>query len=736
MLTWFAILMDAKHWLFAMCAGLVSILIVTRQKKSALVGFLLGLIMSGIRFQLQHSIELEIDTSTSAELVFEITSDPQEVSERFAGLLEFKRDLYVYADAKLNRKSLPVALTIDNFDDDLKKALPSTIWRCRMKLQTAEMNRRYVAYATCIDKPKKVLAPTRLQSMAGIFRNSLQELTYKRNDSDGAALLPGLVVGDNQAQSDDIVQSLRVSGLGHLTAVSGANVAILLLFVQFLLQRTQLSDKWRFLILLIVLVAFVVVARPSPSVVRAAFMAAITLLYWIKGFQKLSESILFLAVSALLLVDPWLAISWGFALSVSATLGLILLPRAWGIDSDSATYMKLGITAFAASLATAPLLLAMGSPVTFATIPANVLAEFLIAPATVLGLIAPLVNFIPGLGWLAHILANLAIGCASVIVLVAEMFSNSIFAISVFSIKGLLLTLVIAAGVKFRRNYKRLLMLALVAVLLLISTNRMESRWRIPDWEIAVCDIGQGDATLIRTSENSVIVVDAGPDASLMRKCLSDFAINKVDLFVASHFHADHVGGIRGLIDIAKPSRVITAALVAPNSGVGLVDRAIFPLIREVANVGMNGSFNKSNYQVFWQVLAPVDVPNFVDDSNGSLINNNSVVLLVTTNHHQVLLTGDIEIDGQNNLMQSLSSPEVDLVKVPHHGSAYQAPEFASWISAQLAWISVSADNDYGHPNPTTIGMYQAAGSIVLSTKDCGHISIGASGFSTSQPCV
>lgn len=735
-LTCFAIATNSKQWIFILCTLIIAILISSKQRKYLIFGFLLGLILTGIRYQWLHSEESHLLQTPVSDFVFQITSDPQEIGERFAGSLEFERDLYLYADVSAQGASIPVALTIDNFDDELKTALPSSVWRCKMKMKEAQNTRRYLAYATCLDSPQKVSAETRLQSLAGIFRNALQDLTYKRIKSDGAALLPGLVVGDNQAQSDELIQSLRISGLGHLTAVSGANVAILLLFVQFLLQQTQLSDKWRFLVLLLVLISFVVVARPSPSVVRAAAMAAITLLYWIKGFQKLSESILFLAVATLLVIDPWLAISWGFALSVSATLGLILLPRLWGIDSNSPTYLKLGSTALAASLATTPLLLAMGSPVTFATIPANILAEFLIAPATVLGLLAPLIKLVPALDWFAEIVANLAIGCAAVIVEIARFFSNSIFATSVYSLKGFVLILVIVASIKFRRDYKKLSLLMVVGLLIIFSTNRLESRWRISDWEIAICDIGQGDATLIRTGDHSAIVVDAGPDISLMRQCLLDFEINFVDLFVASHFHADHVAGLRGLIDVARPQRVITASLFAPESGAKLLDSEIYPSLREVAQVGMSGSFARSDYEVSWQVIAPTEIPNIVEDSNGSLINNNSVVLLVTTKHHRVLLTGDIEIDGQERLMHSISNPKVDLVKVPHHGSAYQSPDFAKWVSATIAWISVGAENDYGHPNPTTIGMYQVAGSIVLPTSRCGHIAIGASSFSTTRSCV
>jgi competence protein ComEC len=587
-----------------------------------------------------------------------------------------------------------------------------------------------------LDEPQEIQAATNIQNVAGVFRKSLSSLTYENNPSDAAALLPGLVVGDNSAQSDALVNNLRISGLGHLTAVSGANVAILLLFVQFVLRRTNLSDKWRFAILILVLIAFVIVARPSASVVRAAMMASITLVYWIKGMQKLSEGILFLAVIVLILVDPWLSLSWGLALSAAATLGLIVLPRFWGVDEKSGLLLKLTSTALAASLATMPILFLMGSPITFATLPANILAEILIGPATILGLTAPLINLLPGLGVFASILANLAVGVAALIVGIATYFSHSVFAIPVISVKGFLLISLLLLGFKFRKQKHLAILLAGTIVITFFAADRISSRWQIEDWEIAVCDIGQGDATLIRTAEHSAMLVDAGPDSEAMKECLELYKVENIDLFVASHFHADHVAGIFALSGNLKPKRVITAVLNAPNSGVDLVEKMVAPVKRENGYLGMSGSFNDSNYQVTWQVLAPTNPVIETSDDDGSQINNNSVVLQVNTNHHRVLLTGDIEVDGQNNLMNSIGQLDVDLVKVPHHGSAYQSPGFAKWTSASLAWISVGEGNSYGHPNANTILMYQSAGSKVLTTLECGYLSFGRDAFSSSRGCV
>lgn len=732
----FSIVSDSRPWMALIIGAAVSLAWISQKPKYFLTVFLLGALVCAVRFHILHQSDSRITKINDQVHEFEISSDPFLVPERFGGDLEMQKDIFLYADLIHGEDLIPMALTIDEEFAEIASALPTSKWSCLLQLKIAPPNRRYVAFGTCLDTPIQIQNEKKLQTYAGFFRTKLLDLTFNRIYSDAAALLPGLVIGDNRAQSSELVQNLRISGLGHLTAVSGANVAILLLFVQFLLQKTQLSDNWRFLILLMVLILFVIVARPSPSVVRAAMMAAIALLYWIKGLQKLSEGILFLAVLVLLFLDPWLALSWGFALSAAATLGLILLPRFWNIDSNSPILLKAFTTALAASLATLPVLLAMGSVVTIATIPANILAELMVAPATIFGLIAPVVSLIPAFNSIAILCANIAIGSAAVIVKIAEIFANSFFAVPILSWNGIATVVLGFFAYRMRGNRVWLIAIAIIGSLSFFSFSRIENRWQIPNWQIAVCDVGQGDATLIRTGINSAMVVDVGPDPRLMRKCLETFGVQKIDLFVASHFHADHVGGISGMAEVATPTRVITASLSVPIGGFELLEKELSPVKREIAKVGMRGEIGENTYRVFWQVLAPLAPVITADESNGSLINNNSVVLLVVTAHHRILLTGDIEIDAQESLMKSISNPNVDIVKVPHHGSAYQAPNFAKWLAPDLAWISVAEENSYGHPNPTTISLYRSTGAEVLTTSLCGHILIGDNSFSTSRPCV
>ena len=114
------------------------------------------------------------------------------------------------------------------------------------------------------------------------------------------------------------------------------------------------------------------------------------------------------------------------------------------------------------------------------------------------------------------------------------------------------------------------------------------------------------------------------------------------------------------------------------------------------------------------------------DNADGTTINSSSIVLLVSTAHWRILFTGDVETAAQEQLMAAIAPPNVDLIKVPHHGSRSQSPTFARWVHAPAAWISVGADNPYGHPNAETVRSYRTAGAAVFMTRDCGAIAVTA----------
>ena len=148
--------------------------------------------------------------------------------------------------------------------------------------------------------------------------------------ADARGLLPALVIGDTSRTPTDLTDAMLATGKTHLSAVSGSNVAIVLAVALGAGGLLGLRRRARPLFALLMLAGFIVLARPEPSVIRAGAMGAIGLLGLSQSRRAAGIPVLSAAVLALLVIDPWLARSYGFALSTLATLGLLLFVRDWG----------------------------------------------------------------------------------------------------------------------------------------------------------------------------------------------------------------------------------------------------------------------------------------------------------------------------------------------------------------------------------------------------------------------
>ncbi|TQE38513.1 ComEC/Rec2 family competence protein, partial [Streptomyces ipomoeae] len=248
--------------------------------------------------------------------------------------------------------------------------------------------------------PEVVAEASGAQRFAGRLRAGLREATDGL-DGDARALLPGFVVGDTSRVPAELDEAFKATDLTHLLAVSGANFTILLaLFIgppglaqraerRGLAPRLGISLRGTALVGGALTLGFVIVCRPEPSVVRAAACGSIALLAIATGRRRSLIPALATAVLLLVLYDPWLARSYGFLLSVLATGALLVLAPRW-----SAALQRRGVpprpaealaAAGAAQAVCAPVVAVLSAKVSLVAVPCNLLAEFAVAPATVLG---------------------------------------------------------------------------------------------------------------------------------------------------------------------------------------------------------------------------------------------------------------------------------------------------------------------------------------------------------------
>ncbi|WP_078962493.1 ComEC/Rec2 family competence protein [Streptomyces sp. TP-A0875] len=591
--------------------------------------------------------------------------------------------------------------------------------------------------------PEVVRGPSAPQRLAGRLRAGLREATDGL-PADARALLPGLVVGDISRLTPELDEAFRATDLTHTLAVSGANLTIMIALLlgppglaqlserRGLAPRLGLSLRTTALFGGGLALAFVIVCRPDPSVLRAAACGAIALLALATGRRRSLLPALAAAVLLLVLYDPWLARSYGFLLSVLATGALLTLAPRW-----SGALLRRGVpprlaealaAAGAAQAVCAPVVAVLSSRVSLVAVPCNLLVEFAVAPATVLGFaalaaapvampVAEALAWCAGwpAGWIA-VIARTGAGLPGAGVDWPGSWTGA--ALLALLTVGLLL-----AG-------RRLLahpwwcgacaVLLVVAVVQPVPLTRVFTGWPPPGWRMVMCDVGQGDALVLAAGPGAGVVVDAGPDPVLVDRCLRSLGITSVPLLLLTHFHADHVAGLPGVLRGRRVGVIETTGLDEPADQAESVRRQAkargVPVRRALA--GEERRTGELSWRVLWPPPGPVSAAAGPNDA--------SVTLLVRVAGLRMLLLGDLEPPAQRELDRSQAAllAGVDVLKVAHHGSAHQDAGLLRTASPRLALVSCGEQNPYGHPSPATVEALRARGARVLRTDREGALAV------------
>ncbi|WP_395106969.1 ComEC/Rec2 family competence protein [Actinomadura sp. SCN-SB] len=562
--------------------------------------------------------------------------------------------------------------------------------------------------------------PSAVQRAAETVRARLR-LATDHLPPDQRGVLPGMVVGDTSRLTPELSEDFKTAGLTHLLVVSGANLAIVIGAVLGLCRLAGLGRVRAPLVAVPAVLAFVVVARPEPSVLRAAVMGLIGLLALVTGRQRQGLPALAAAVLALVLIDPSLARSYGFVLSVLATAGLLVLAPIWrdrwrrrmpGPLADA-----LAVTA-AAQVAVAPVLVMLSGELGVVAIAANLLAAPVVAPATLLGALAALVALValPP----ARLLAWAAGLCVGWVAAIARTAADLPYATlpwrgGALGAVSLLLAAAVAVLILRSRRLRLVAIAAMTGVLIaVVALRAVGPGWPPPNWAMVACDVGQGDALVLATGRASAVVVDAGPEPALVDACLDRLGVRQVPLLVLTHSHADHIEGTAGV----RQGRVIHTVLVTPSS-FGREARHAFGLTLRTAMTGQRWSIGDLTLSVLGP---PPSAPRLSASDDGTMLNNASIVLVARAPGFSALLAGDVEEEAQRALSPSI--PPVHVLKVPHHGSRSQSAPFFAAARPAVSIISVGKENDYGHPSPATLALLNHQGTRIHRTDQHGDIAI------------
>jgi competence protein ComEC len=542
------------------------------------------------------------------------------------------------------------------------------------------------------------------------------------------AVLTGIVLGDDDGIARSLRDDFRASGLTHLLAVSGQNVAITAVGVVWLARIAGLGRLVGEGVAILVVLAYALAVGWQPSVVRAAVAGSLASLGWITARPRDRWHAMAIGALVLLVWTPSAALDPGFQLSFAAVAAIfVVVPRVAGVPEAYPVPRGLWdvlVVAVACGLVTAPIVWLHFGAVALWTVPANVVAEPAMPPLIALSLAAAALE--PVLPDAAAALAWLAGGCAAWIALVARIVSGWPSA-QIHSPVALAALLACAAAAvlvrRLPRHRRRSAVVGLVSLALAATAGacalRPSPSWTPPHGlRVTFLDVGQGDSALIE-APGGAILVDEGPPEADVAGQLRNMGIRSLAAIVLTHPQRDHIGGAAAVLDRLRVGEVEDPGIEAPSAdhdaAIAAARRHAVPV--EIVDEGDAFRIGRLRFRILWP-----DEPGLPSEDP----NQHAVVALASYGATDVLLTADAESDVTGRLR----IPPVEVLKVAHHGSEDPGlPDLLRTLRPRVAVISVGEGNDYGHPRPETLAALRAfPGLETLRTDLNGRIVVESDG--------
>jgi competence protein ComEC len=542
------------------------------------------------------------------------------------------------------------------------------------------------------------------------------------------AVLAGLVLGEEEGLSEELRDDFRASGLYHLLAVSGQNVAFVaggVLVVAWLLGISRLAAEVG---ALGAICAYVLAVGWQPSVVRAGVAGALASLAWLAARPRDRWYFLLLGAALLLAWNPYGVYEPGFQLSFAAVAAIfVLVPRLERILEGYP--VPRGLTTVVAvsgacGVVTAPILLIQFGSIPVYSVLSNALAAPVVGLAFSLALLTALLDHVLppaalAAGWVNGWLAAYVAACARAVggLPGAEVGSSTALALAAT-----------AAGALFawtrlpRWRRPSLVLLAGLAALVAAAwqIRPQESRPPPAGFRITVLDVGQGDAILLEVREGAILV-DQGPPEAEVDDQLRRLGVRRLSLAVLTHPQRDHVGGAPELLRHVRVDRILDPRIPAesPEESAALAEAGERRVPIVTARAGLVYRLGGLRLRVLW----PAGEPPARQDPNLF-----ATVLLASYGSVDALLPADAE----SPVTLPLNPPPVEILKVAHHGSSDEGlPRLLTLTRPQIAVISCGRGNDYGHPTSSTLAALEAAhGLEVFRTDQDGGVVIESDGRS------
>lgn len=549
--------------------------------------------------------------------------------------------------------------------------------------------------------------------------------------------LKGLMIGDRSGISQATRQAFVNSGVAHVLAVSGSNVAVVAGIFIFIFELMRLPRKLRTIAVLGALLAYMVVTGNQPPVVRATIMASVFLLAGL--FQQKSNAYNAMGLSALLIlsIDSRQMFDIGFQLSFGAVLSIIYLypkANAWISLLPSGAWwqravlwlLRICAVSLVATLGTLPL-----TAVSFGRVSAiGIAANIVVIPAVELSVVLGFASACTGLlsVWVAGTYAAVNELLLTWTLRIINAAGSASFAYIDTTTFVPIDSLPFYAGLFLAFNHTgRSLVYGTIVLLasLNIAVYGPRGMPSVPGgvMRVSFIDVGQGDAVLAELPGGGAILVDAGPRSwqfdvgeRVVVPFLKRRGVSAIDLLVISHGHNDHAGGVASVLKSFPVSRVATlgglpstlTALRASSEGPAQWSDSIH------AGMILAGSTNTRCY-----VFYPLDHRTVSENDTAS--DNRCIVFKLRYGEVSFLFTGDADKMAEAEMVQAYGPLlRSNLLKAGHHGSSTSTSElFLESVRPSAVVISVGKNNKFRHPSPTVVSRIESfCGSPARTDED------------------
>jgi competence protein ComEC len=720
-----SLLLGRAQWFSLSLLFLIAISVRRAQYGTILAACFVGALTLALHQSALHKEFFEERDGQVVKAELSISSDARKLIGKIYGdFRQSDRYLIEVKSIEIDSIKLSVPLILVG-GSELADLNPSSVIELFARVRIAE------GYSTIAGSLTQVGDITRKEYSSFLWRHTSAirkdiKSAVKPLPSDARALIPGLVVGDRSGQDEDLTDAMQRSGLTHLTAVSGANFAIVAALLLAIGRALRVRGKFLWWGIALLLALFIFLVRPSSSVLRAAVMTGVLLFARARGVRASPVPALAAAISLLLLVNPFFVRDAGFGLSVLATSGLLFLApaihqrcMARGIPSLLAEGLAIPISATVFCL---PLVVLLSGELSIISIFANFLVAPVIAIITACGILlmlaAPFSNLLATLvGWLITPFALW-------ITFIARTFAELPFAalkwpkswLGSLAAIAALFTLLVIIEIK-RTHFRRLILVTIALILaceIALTVKPLSKSWVPSDWSIFQCDVGQGDALVVRTGQQRAILIDVGPEPSAIDRCLKLLEVRRIDLLVLTHYHADHVAGLAGALKERRVDGVWSSFSKEPAQEFAQAEKLLADIPRTSPQPGVRYESEQVRIQV---VVAADDLSP----------NDSSIAIIGSGRGLTFFAAGDLELTGQARAVVALrrmrsldiwDGAAIDFMKATHHGSALQEPELLELLRPRTTFVSVGVGNPYGHPTQSALELYRRHGSIFRTDTD------------------